>query len=155
MLLLIIALTSASEPTHSCMLVEFFIYFTQNLVTGCPKLGLPQGKKKIQSACEIQETCCPSKILGYKKFENLDVFHSKIDSRFEKLRLLTLKYVAILRLVFKIEYVHQVNQLERSHQVIPGRGNPQKRRTMFGGYLFKYCCVKYLTFHQVCEKASQ
>ena len=40
-------------------------------------------------------------------------------------------------------------------QVIPGHGNPQKRWTMFGGYLFKYCCVKYQTFHQVCEKASQ
>ena len=39
-------------------------------------------------------------------------------------------------------------------QVIPGYGNPQKSRTMFGGYLFKYCCVKYQTFHQVGEKAS-
>ena len=29
----------------------------------------------------------------------------------------------------------------RYYQVIPGQGNPQKRRTMFGDYLFKYCCV--------------
>ena len=41
------------------------------------------------------------------------------------------------------------------YQVIPGHGTPQKRRTMFSGYLFKCCCVKYQTFHQVCEKASQ
>ena len=42
-----------------------------------------------------------------------------------------------------------------TYQVIPGHGNPQKRRTIFGGYLFKYCCAKCQTFHQVCEKASQ
>ena len=42
-----------------------------------------------------------------------------------------------------------------SNQVIQGHGNPQKRRTMFGGYLFQYCRVKYQTFDQVCEKASQ
>ena len=41
------------------------------------------------------------------------------------------------------------------YQVIPGHGNSQKRWTMFGGYLFKYCFVKYQTFHQVCEKACQ
>ena len=40
-------------------------------------------------------------------------------------------------------------------QVIPGYGNPQKRWTTFGSYLFKYYCIKYQTFHQVCEKASQ
>ena len=39
-----------------------------------------------------------------------------------------------------------------SNQVIPGQGNPQKRRTMFGGYLFKYCCVKYQTFHKINTK---
>ena len=27
------------------------------------------------------------------------------------------------------------------YQVIPGHGNPQKRRTMLWGYLFKYFCV--------------
>ena len=43
----------------------------------------------------------------------------------------------------------------KPYQVIPGHGNPQKRWTMFGGYLFKYCCVKYHTFYQVCEKESQ
>ena len=43
----------------------------------------------------------------------------------------------------------------QNSQVIPGHGNPQKRRTIFGGYLFKYCRVKYQTFHAVCEKASQ
>ena len=41
------------------------------------------------------------------------------------------------------------------YQVIPGHGNPQKRWTMVRSYLFKYCCVKHQTFHQVCEKASQ
>ena len=40
-------------------------------------------------------------------------------------------------------------------QLIPDHGIPQKRRTMFGGYLFKYYSVKYQTFHPVCEKASQ
>ena len=34
-------------------------------------------------------------------------------------------------------------------------GNPQMRWTLFGGYLFKYCSVKYQTFHQVSEKTSQ
>ena len=38
------------------------------------------------------------------------------------------------------------------NHVIRGHGNPHKRRAMFGGYLFKYCCIKYQTFHQVCEK---
>ena len=33
-----------------------------------------------------------------------------------------------------------------TNQVIPGHENPQKRRTMFGGYLFKHCCVKYQLF---------
>ena len=42
-----------------------------------------------------------------------------------------------------------------TYQVIPGHGNPQKRGTMFGGYLFKYYCVKYQNFHQVCEKVSK
>ena len=32
------------------------------------------------------------------------------------------------------------------YQVIPGHGNLQKRWTMFGGYLFKYFCVKYQLF---------
>ena len=40
-------------------------------------------------------------------------------------------------------------------QVIPSRGKPQMRRTLFDGYLFKYCSVKYQTFHQVFEKTSQ
>ena len=29
------------------------------------------------------------------------------------------------------------------------------RWTLSGGYLFKYCSVKYQTFHQVSEKTSQ
>ena len=41
------------------------------------------------------------------------------------------------------------------YQVIPSHGNPQVRRTFFDGFLFKYCSVKYETFHQVSEKASQ
>ena len=41
------------------------------------------------------------------------------------------------------------------NQVIPSHGNPQMRWTLFGGYLFKYCSVKYQTFHQVSEKSSQ
>ena len=41
------------------------------------------------------------------------------------------------------------------HQVIPSHGNPQMRWTLFDGYLFKYCSVKYQTFHQVSEKTSQ
>ena len=40
-------------------------------------------------------------------------------------------------------------------QVIPSHGNPQIRQTLFDGYLFKYCSVKYQTFHQVSEKTSQ
>ena len=42
-----------------------------------------------------------------------------------------------------------------STQVIPSHGNPQTRRTLFVGYLFKYCSVKYQTFDQVSEKTSQ
>ena len=38
--------------------------------------------------------------------------------------------------------------------VIPSHGNPQIRWTLFDGYLFKYCSVKYQTFHQVSEKTS-
>ena len=34
-----------------------------------------------------------------------------------------------------------------SYQVIPGHGESPERRTMFGGYLFKYCCIKYQTFN--------
>ena len=41
------------------------------------------------------------------------------------------------------------------YQVIPSQGNPQLRRTLFDGYLFKYCSVKYQTFHQVSEKTLQ
>ena len=29
------------------------------------------------------------------------------------------------------------------------------RWTLFDGYLFKYCSIKYQTFHQVPEKTSQ
>ena len=36
-----------------------------------------------------------------------------------------------------------------SYQAVPGHGNPQKRHTMFGDYLFKYCCVEFQTFQQV------
>ena len=39
-----------------------------------------------------------------------------------------------------------------SYQVIPSYGNAQMRRTFFESYLFKYCSVKYQTFHQVPEK---
>ena len=42
-----------------------------------------------------------------------------------------------------------------THQVIQSHGNPQMRRTLFDSYLFKYCSVKYQTFHQVSEKTSQ
>ena len=41
---------------------------------------------------------------------------------------------------------------------LPGDSKPresQMRRTLFGGYLFKYCSVKYQTFHYVSEKTSQ
>ena len=31
-------------------------------------------------------------------------------------------------------------------QVTPSHGNPQMRLTLFGGYLFKYCSVKYQIF---------
>ena len=43
----------------------------------------------------------------------------------------------------------------QAFQVIPSDGNPQMRRALFDGYLFKYCSVKYQTFHQVSEKTSQ
>ena len=43
----------------------------------------------------------------------------------------------------------------RRHQVIPSEGNLQMRGTLCDGYLFKYCFVKYQTFHQVFEKTSQ
>ena len=39
--------------------------------------------------------------------------------------------------------------------MIPSHGTAQMKRTLFGGYLFKYCSVKYQTFHQVPEKTSQ
>ena len=42
-----------------------------------------------------------------------------------------------------------------SYQVIPSHGNPQMRWTLFDGYLFKYCSVKYQTFHQVSVNTSQ
>ena len=42
-----------------------------------------------------------------------------------------------------------------SNQVISSHGNPQMRRTLFGGCLFKYSSVKYQNFHQVSGKASQ
>ena len=48
--------------------------------------------------------------------------------------------------------------------MIPGHGNPQKWRTIFGGYLFKYCCVKgnlrskksyaHIKEREKCEKTS-
>ena len=41
------------------------------------------------------------------------------------------------------------------YQVIPSHGNPWVRRTLFDGYLLKYCSVKYQTFHRVSEKTSQ
>ena len=41
------------------------------------------------------------------------------------------------------------------YQVIPSHGNAQMRLTLFDGYLYKYCSVKYKTFHQVSEKTSQ
>ena len=41
-----------------------------------------------------------------------------------------------------------------TYQVIPGHGNPQKRRTMFIGYLVKYCSLNYQKFHQVFENTS-
>ena len=53
---------------------------------------------------------------------------------------------------------YEILVLKRLTPVVPGDSRSwesQKRRTMFGGYLFNYCCVKYQTFHQVCEKASQ
>ena len=43
----------------------------------------------------------------------------------------------------------------KHYQVIPSHGNPQMRRALFGGYLFKYCSVRYQTCHQVSEKTSQ
>ena len=42
-----------------------------------------------------------------------------------------------------------------SIQVILSHGNPQMRRTLFDGYLFKYCPIKCQTFYQVSEKTSQ
>ena len=42
-----------------------------------------------------------------------------------------------------------------TYQVIPIHENLHIRRTLFDGYLFKYCFVKYQTFHQVSEKTSQ
>ena len=41
------------------------------------------------------------------------------------------------------------------NQVISTHGSPQMRWTLFDGYLFNYCSVKYQTFHQVSEKTSQ
>ena len=41
-----------------------------------------------------------------------------------------------------------------SIQVIPSHGNPQMERRLYDCYLFKYCSVKYQTFHQVSEKTS-
>ena len=38
-----------------------------------------------------------------------------------------------------------------NYQVIQGHGNPQKRRTMFISYLFKYCSPNYQKFHQIFE----
>ena len=38
--------------------------------------------------------------------------------------------------------------------MISSHGNPERRWTLFDVYLFKYCSVKYQTFHQVSEKTS-
>ena len=46
----------------------------------------------------------------------------------------------LIAIMFGSNVVCQVSQ------VIPGHGDSQKRRTMFGGYFFKYCCFKYRTF---------
>ena len=43
---------------------------------------------------------------------------------------------------------------ENIYQVIPSHEKPHMRWTLFDGYLFKYCSVKYQTFHQVSEKTS-
>ena len=43
----------------------------------------------------------------------------------------------------------------KSFQVIPVHGNPHMRRTLFDGYLFKYCSIKYQIFYQASEKTSQ
>ena len=40
-------------------------------------------------------------------------------------------------------------------QVIPSHGNPLMRQTLSDGTIFKYCSIKYQTFHQVSEKTSQ
>ena len=55
----------------------------------------------------------------------------------------------------KISKVEFEETLFSAYQVIPSHGNPQMRWTLFDGYLFKYCSVKYQTFHQVSEKTSQ
>ena len=44
---------------------------------------------------------------------------------------------------------------DAANQVIPGHGNPQMRRTLFDGCLFKFHSVTYQTFYQVFEKTSQ
>ena len=44
--------------------------------------------------------------------------------------------------------------LGMSYQVIPGHGNPQKRRTIFIRYLFKYCSLNFQKFHQVFKNTS-
>ena len=41
--------------------------------------------------------------------------------------------------------------LQCDYQVIPGHGDPQKSRTMSGGYSFKYCCIKCQNFDHVFE----
>ena len=45
-------------------------------------------------------------------------------------------------------------RIESTFQVIPGHENPQKRRTMFIRYLFKYCSLNHQKFHQVFENTS-
>ena len=39
--------------------------------------------------------------------------------------------------------------------MIPSHENHQIRWTLLDGYLFKYCSIKYHTFHEVSEKTSQ
>ena len=61
----------------------------------------------------------------------------------------------IVALVSAVPDPAYVVPLHLKYQVIPGHGNPQKRRIIFISYLFKYCSLNYKKFHQIFESKSR
>ena len=87
------------------------------------------------------------------------IFSMKLSELMSKaIKLLLAELVSQCRNIFPSAFSairKYIPALTSHSQVIPSHGNPQMRRTLFDGYLFKYCSVKYQNFHQVSEKTTQ